>query len=87
MRDLLEFPAGVWKRKRIISCGSGNTLKKEAGSELGSMTLQEELEAEAKHFKNEEAEANSEARHFKKSRKRKHKIFDRFHILEFESMR
>jgi len=43
------FKAGMWKRKQLNFCGSGITLKKEAGirSELWSIWLFEELEAEA----------------------------------------
>jgi len=37
----------MWKRKRLNFCGSGSTLKKEGGSELGSIWLFEESEAEA----------------------------------------
>ena len=39
-----------WKRwKRLIFCGSGSTLMKEvgSGSELGSESVEKELEAEA----------------------------------------
>jgi len=40
-----------WKPKRLNFCGSGSTLKKEAGSEskLGSDYLYTELEAEAEN--------------------------------------
>ena len=39
----------MWNRKRLIFCGSGSTLMKEAGSgsELGSKSIKKELEAEA----------------------------------------
>ena len=44
--------AGMWKWKRwkwLIFCGSGSTLIKEvgSGSELGSKSVEKELEAEA----------------------------------------
>jgi len=39
----------LWKWKRLNFCGSGSTLKKEAGSKLGSDQLYTELEAEAKN--------------------------------------
>ena len=32
----VSYWAGMWKRKRLIFCGSGSTLAKETGSELGS---------------------------------------------------
>jgi len=43
----------MWKRKRLNFCGSGSTLKKEAGSgsELGSILLFEEPETEALFIK------------------------------------
>jgi len=28
----IKHGAGIWKRKRLYFCGSGSTLKKEAGS-------------------------------------------------------
>ena len=47
--------AGMWKRKRLIFCGSGSgsALMKEvgSGSELGSKSVGKELEAEAVFFK------------------------------------
>ena len=49
-----SYGAGMWKRKRLIFCGSGSrsTLMKEvgSGSELESIKLQEELEVEALKF-------------------------------------
>ena len=36
---------GMWKRKRLIFCGSGSTLMEEVGS--GSESVENELEAEA----------------------------------------
>ena len=43
------FKVGMWKRKRLIFFGSGSTLIKEvgSGSELGSESVEKELEAEA----------------------------------------
>jgi len=46
---LIELLPGMWKWKRLNFCGSGSTLKKEAGrgSKLGSIWLFKEPEAEA----------------------------------------
>jgi len=44
-----EAGSGNWKRKRLNFCGSGSTLKKEAGngSKLGNICVFEEPEAKA----------------------------------------
>jgi len=42
---MVVFLSGVWKRKRLNFCGSGSTLKKEAGSERGS-TMKKEAGSE-----------------------------------------
>ena len=48
---LLVLQPGMWKRKRLIFCGSGieSTLTEEvgSGSKLGSESVENELEAEA----------------------------------------
>ena len=52
-RDLIEMignqgcGSGSWKWKRLIFYGSGSTLMKEVGSELGSESVEKEPEAEA----------------------------------------
>ena len=53
----------MWKRKRLIFCGSGSTLMEQVGSEseLGSKSFEKEPEAEAKISNGKEAEANSKA--------------------------
>ena len=51
LNNCCTFKTGIWKRKRkrLIFCGSGSTLMKEVGSgrELGSKSVEKELEAEA----------------------------------------
>jgi len=44
----IKHGAEIWKWKRLNFCGSGSTLKKEAGSRSNQLYM--ELEAEAKIF-------------------------------------
>jgi len=60
---------GMWKRKQLNFCGSGSTLKKEAGSgsELGSVWLFEEPEAEAFFIKHGASASSNLATIFRKN--------------------